>query len=402
MDKKIIAIAVGAALAIPVTASAGDIKIKVYGALQAEIANIGVTDAAGDAVDSKSGTIMEDNKRGRLGVKVSDPLGGGLTAVANFEWQVETTQGQVNDGTRVGMVGIKTGFGTISLGSLKSGYKYTGGVKYDPFVTTLLQARSAGGMSGKEGALKSPGGLKTTGVFGNHSFLANAIGYSGKFGMVKISAQLSPDELGNNKKGKIGDFIGAVKFGNKMWEGFVAFARNAELQKVSEKTTTTYANDPLTDVVTATDTTVTTTTTGDYLAWKVGGKFKMKMGGMSHTILGQFENMAITDGDKDVDGDVSTLDGKTTGNIIFIGYHLGLGKTTVIAQLGLESLTSDPGTTGSSTTETKTTYFALGGIHKFNKLTRLFGGISQNSSTVEGEDAGSKLTMTVGLRKDFK
>lgn len=50
------------------------------------------------------------------------------------------------------MVGLKGGFGTLELGSLKSAYKYGGGVKYDPFVATMLEARNRQRRPGSSGS----------------------------------------------------------------------------------------------------------------------------------------------------------------------------------------------------------------------------------------------------------
>ena len=144
---------------------------------QAEISSEGVdvtggpTGADGRIIQGGGGRFQEDvgvtdNKRGRLGVKGSEDLGGGLKGIYKYEWQVDTTDMSTNDkgnhtNGREAFVGLKGGFGQIELGRVKAAYKYYGGVKYDPFVTTELEARRYGGMS--------------TGSFGHNSFLSDTL-----------------------------------------------------------------------------------------------------------------------------------------------------------------------------------------------------------------------------------
>ena len=83
----------------------------------------------------------------------------------------------------------------------------------------------------------------------------------------------------------------------------------------------------------------------------------------------------------------------------FVGYQLGLGKTTIAAQIGLAE-TEFPGTGP----EEEVTYTAIGAIYKFTKQTRVFGGLRTTEVDDEGGDAGDKTEATVisvGLRKDF-
>jgi len=198
MNKKLLALAIGTAFsAAPMFANA---DVTVYGHAQVEVGT--VDDGATDQ------TVVEDNARGRLGVKASEKLGNGLTAIAKFEWKIDTTVGGADTGQRESFVGLKGGFGTVQLGNLKSAYKYTGGVKYDPFVATILEARGANGMTG--------------GAFGHNSFLSNSIGYmTPKMGGFSGWATYSPDEAGDGK-GADGDYSFGLKFGQKAWEVFVA------------------------------------------------------------------------------------------------------------------------------------------------------------------------------------
>ena len=286
MNKKLLSLAVGAAMgATPLFAQA---DVVVYGQLQAELATIdsdGVATAPDGVVVSRRGNDafagsdidlrnMDDNKRGRLGVKAAEKLGNGMTAIAKFEWQVDTTLADPNDGTRESYVGLKGGWGTFTAGSLKSAYKYTGGVKYDPFVTTYLEARRHGGMS--------------TGTFGHNAFMQDSLGYEGKFGGVHVWATYSVDETGNGNNDD-GDYSASLAYSPGNWEVFVATAHNEDNSGAG----------------------------ADYDAMKIGGKFKFG----NNTILGQYEQ---------TEDDATNVDGE----IWFLGYHLQFGNNTFVAQYG--------------------------------------------------------------------
>ena len=82
MNKKLLALAIGTAFsAAPMFATA---DVTVYGHAQVEVGTVddGTTDT----------TVVSDNARGRLGVKASEKLGNGLTAIAKFEWKIDTTE----------------------------------------------------------------------------------------------------------------------------------------------------------------------------------------------------------------------------------------------------------------------------------------------------------------------
>ena len=100
MNKKLIALAVGAAMGVaPMAASAA--KVTVYGHAQVEVHNTEVTvtlpTSLGGGSASADGNFLTDNARGRLGVKASEKLGNGMTAIAKFEWKIDTTLGGRDD-----------------------------------------------------------------------------------------------------------------------------------------------------------------------------------------------------------------------------------------------------------------------------------------------------------------
>ncbi len=358
MNKKLLVIAVSAALVAPAATMAADAF--VYGHAQVEVASYS-EDSTGSG---KDGVLVEDNARGRFGVKASEDLGNGLKAIAQFEWKVDTTDNNVGkcsttatidetvtgidangDGDttdteakvgcsssfslsgRVSQVGLTGGFGTFVLGNLKSPYKYTGGVKYDPFVATSLQARRNGGMTG--------------GALGHNGFVNDLIAYASPKGPVTASVGYGPSE-------DDGLVVLDVKYSQGGIEAFVAYLD---------------AGDRPSGGVAGDD--------SDYTATKVGGQWKSG----AHKISAQYEMTEVTD----------AAGASIDPTVLFLGYQMKMGKNTFALQYG---------DTDHDTSADNTTYVALGVIHKMSKTTRVFGGY-RDTSDVES-------VVTVGLRKDFK
>ncbi len=337
MNKKLIAIAAGAVLALPMAAGA---DVTVYGKAQVEVASFDVDN------DPSKGIDVVDQARGRIGFKASEDLGDGLKGIAKFEFKVDTADGVAgrdhNDSTgtkiksdvalspRESFVGLKASWGQIELGRLKSEYKYTGGVKYDPFVATTLEARRNGGMTG--------------GSLGHNGFLTKSVGYRVKAGPVKLGITYAPSE-------DDGLMSAAAKYGAKSWEAFLAIINDGDRTNGSGG--------------------------ASYSATKVGGK--VKFGGM-HTIVGQFES---------VDRDTGGVGAEPT--YLFLGYHLKMGKNTAVVQFG--ALDGDGGT--------DTDYLTLGFIHKFSKSTRIFGGYRSTSPDTGTQPSEDINVISVGVRKDF-
>lgn len=336
MNKNIIALAVAAGFAAPMSANAAP---TLYGHLQMELTDQEVCVAGTCA----SGNIMDDKKRGRLGVKGSEDLGNGLSAIYKFEWQVDTSKADVDDGDREAFVGLKGDMGTFIAGSVKSAYKYTGGVKYDPFVATYLEARSRGGMSGKVTDLGSP----AKGAFGHHGFLTNNMSYQNKFDKVSIWLTTSLDETGA-AKGNDGDLTAAIKYKAKSWEIFAATASD--------------------DAVGV--------STDDYTATKFGGQWKSG----AHKLSAQLENTEYTSGGVGAEADV-----------LFVGYQFKMGKNVFVASYGNTDWDAVP---------VETDYLAFGVIHKYSKKSRVFAGLSTSDNDLAGVSIEDN-TVSLGMRVDF-
>ncbi|MDH5179253.1 MAG: porin [Gammaproteobacteria bacterium] len=344
MNKKLIALAIGAAMAAPMAAQA---EATAYAHIQFELAQV-------DTGTSSTMGIV-DKERGRIGIKGSEDLGDGMSAFAVAEFDFvggndDSEFGDAKDTTGTALTGpnahthsvtvrgnalrvreiaagLKGGFGSIEIGTLKSAYKYTGGVKYDPFVTTTLEARGNYGMSGS--------------TMGHNGFINNALGYKNKFGTVDFWLTFSPDETDtdNDGQGDDGQMTYALSFGGGNFEAFLSGVDRG-------------------------------TSKADYSANKLGGKFDL---GGGTAVMGQYE-MIDNNGT-----DVTNM---------YLSLQMKSGNNTIVVSYGMQD--TDDG----ATNDNDGTYLTVGAIHNYSKKVRLFGGYS----SVQGDGTTDNTTMSVGLR----
>jgi predicted porin len=71
---------------------------------------------------------MSVNNSSRLGVLGSEDLGGGLSAVYQYEFGVDVTEGGNWESNRPKYVGLKGGFGTLTLGTQDTPYYNVAGI----------------------------------------------------------------------------------------------------------------------------------------------------------------------------------------------------------------------------------------------------------------------------------
>ena len=165
MKKTVVALAVTAALAIPLAAQADTI---LYGS-----ARVSVDYVDEDPVDGFWDVVNNDS---RLGVLGSEDLGGGLSAVYQYEFGVDVTEGGNIESNRPKFVGLKGGFGTLTLGTQETPYYHVAGVtdifnSAKSFGATAFLGGSFDGFQLNPGAARVGGG-------GSLSRLANSIFYS--------------------------------------------------------------------------------------------------------------------------------------------------------------------------------------------------------------------------------
>jgi len=374
MDKKLLAAAVAAAMFAPAVASA---DVTVYGRVQAEY-NIEDSDATGaDSVQS----IDDVANQSRLGFKFKEKLGGGLTAFGKAEFHFNPSDGgnatnaSTNPakasaralGNRDAHVGIKGSWGSIAAGSFHAPYKTAGGVKWDPWTATHLQARRAGGMTGG------------TGLGGHNGFIRNALYYtSPNVNGFKVQFAISPDETntgalnGGTTDSDDGDndYSLAVQYKNGPWHAIFAHNRNN--------------ND---------------TANGDETLTKVGLRWKHG----PWTLAGQYESTddaqaANSGGTPGIAGNYRPAAGDDS-DVYWLNAQYKSGNNIFTASFG--EMDVDDGQGGQ---DYDYTYWAAGIIHKFSKKTRIFGGYTQtegDNSTGSGANGSDRDAWTVGIRKDF-
>ena len=394
MSKSLIRFTLVASMVIPFAVHA---DVKVYGHAQAELATYSKESVAASVNNVsknaaikgtvKDGSFLEDNARGRIGIKASEDLGMGLKGIAAFEWKVDTTDNQgggaLNNpfAARESYVGIQSGdFGTISFGRIKQPYKYAGGVTYDAFVTTALEARGKGGMSGGNGL---------DNAFGHNGFFPKGLGYnSPEMGGLSVQLAYRLDE-GTPIKTTTGDvgakadgaWMAALQFKTGPIHLFLAANDDDKPKRGNASSTilctvdTTVSAGPPPVVGITTDPCTAPINTGvtesEYSAVKVGGKFTAG----NFAVMLQYEMI-----------NNNTVD----ENVLFLGAQMKINKATLVLQAGQDDYQ------GIDTATVKfkpVTYMVLGGIYNFSKETRIFGGYR---ATSDFENA-----FTLGVRKDF-
>lgn len=121
MKHPLVAFAVAAALSAPFAAQADTI---LYGSARV---SLDYSDES-DSLFNGDGSWDVFNNSSRLGVLGSEELGGGLSAIYQYEFGVDLTEGSNFESNRPKLVGLKGGFGQISLGTQETPYYHTAAV----------------------------------------------------------------------------------------------------------------------------------------------------------------------------------------------------------------------------------------------------------------------------------
>ncbi len=382
MKYKVLTAAVSAALMVaPMVAVAG---VKIGGMAQGELGYW--TDSSNGVVKSQ-GTNTLDNGRGRLWVEADQKLGYGLTGMAYYMVKVNTMGNAGFDtspyapGSDAGekYVGLRGGFGSIEIGNIASPYKYTGGVMWDAFVTTDLQARGNGGMS--------------AGVFGQNGFMTDSLLYqSPNFKGFHIAFAYSPMNAGVNGAGGVktmtaqhGDYAAAAQWKALGWSVFVAGDHAAA--PAGDQTFKPYAapigvGDGLTYVEPAGSAGIGVAQTNT--------KFGLKYNFGPVAVMGQVENL-------DTSGEANpTRD-------YFLGVDGAVGHWAPALQVGD---TTDKYYVGS---DINVSYVAVGTFYNFKKGFSLYGGyrrthitgVSSAAAVAAGATDGTQSVFSIGMREVF-
>ena len=101
---------------------------------------------AGTVTQNGSDFLMHSRPGfGAIGVKGSEDLGNGLTALFQLEYGIDPSEAGTFTG-RDQWAGLRGGFGTLRFGSISTNYKQSGAA-LDPFWRTSLDSRDAGRLS---------------------------------------------------------------------------------------------------------------------------------------------------------------------------------------------------------------------------------------------------------------
>lgn len=396
MKKKLLKVAIGAALSAGVSvAQAG---VTVGGMAQVEYFNgtaecsVGSGDSssftgsgncnAGAARRQKSSGMI-DNARGRIIINADEEIGS-MKALARYEFSVDTANsGQENGNTaipydsnertfdqrtREKYVGLQGGFGTLTLGNLHGVYKRLGGVRWDAFNATVLEARGNGGQSG--GDLSSQ--------FGHNGFIPGAIKWETDklLGPVRMEVLVAPDsntnsdtvgDTGNGYDYQIGFSIKPIS----QLEIILAHSNNKE-----EHAASFFDND-------------------DAKATKVG--VRGVFGGTSAFV--QYEKADINDslgGNSGTSTDPEGLElPGADASWLLLGFGQKFGSNEIVLQVGRHDRDRANGAVGGDAM-----YYAAGYFYNFSKTAKVWTGVRKtdfDSGTLDRETT----IFSVGMRKDF-
>jgi predicted porin len=172
MNKKLIAVAVAAGLALPVVASHASDNMEtkgpeLYGKLHV---NAGQYDSLTSTADKASIESFDS----RLGFKGQVKLDDGLLGTYQIEGKIVLDGKTSNFADRTSFVGLKGGFGEVRVGYHDSPLKLAQG-KFDQFGDTKGDFKNAGDQSGEHRN-------------------ANSLTYLAKFGDIGFNAQIQPSE----------------------------------------------------------------------------------------------------------------------------------------------------------------------------------------------------------------
>ncbi|MFW6277935.1 MAG: porin, partial [Halorhodospira sp.] len=177
----------------PALVLSGIVGLLPWGAQASEVSLYGQVHAGLNTFsydDSKRVTEITGQGRTWVGFSGSTPLENGWDAIGTLEWNTFPHLGESGFKRRASYVGVATPYGEAVIGSVAAAYKMGGGVGWDPLVTTELQQRRSGGMSG--------------GAFGHNSFVDRAIQYtSPELNGFKLQLQLGTEE--NNDSRTVAD-----------------------------------------------------------------------------------------------------------------------------------------------------------------------------------------------------
>jgi predicted porin len=218
MSKKLLSVAIAAAVAAPLAVQA---EIKLSGTAQAEVGSLEIG-GADSVTRTQDGTgALAGGGPNKVRLDLSEDLGGGLSAFGRLDWAFNTSSGG-GLADREKFVGLKSSTGAyFRTGRIEGAYKTS--TKIDPFYSTAGQMRIGGGES--------------SGAFSNGGFVNNVVelGFSG--GGFKVALQGVFDEIGGStgtNAGEDGSYLANAEYGNDMFTVYGAYASRENRPSASD------------------------------------------------------------------------------------------------------------------------------------------------------------------------
>jgi len=342
MNKKLLAIAVGAAMVAGSAAAMADAT--VYGKIHMSVDSLdsGASSAAVTGGTDTSGLYLSSNSS-RLGIKGSEDLDGGLTAIYKYEMSTDYSTETLR-GDRNAYLGLKGGFGTALAGRHDTPYK-TVGRKNDLFGDTIADARNLTNDGGQDARAQ------------------NVLVYMNKFGAVDFALAYVVDD-GVKDAGATSFSLGFAQGPLKLAAAMQNVNKGAPAEKDSSAMRITAGYDmgaAAINVNYETETDAGGVDGNDSTGWGLGASFKSGMNTFKATYATR-------------DNDLTTDD---VGTMMALGVDHKMGKNTKVyaiyasmsnddgANFGLGGSGHDKASRPAAATAEDYTGFSVGMIHKF-------------------------------------
>ena len=364
MSKSKLAIAVGALMLVSSPLTANDLpELDFFGRVSLNLYHL-------DAEDQHSTSVVDDKSlNSRLGASFQQNLGNGLVGFGKTEWNFQPSDAESFAQQRDTFVGIRGGWGQVALGTFHGAYKITGGVLWDPMITTPIESRRQAGMAG--------------GAYGHNAFMRRMVEYrTPSLNGFRGILQYGFDRRDTSTPGSYGDVNLSVQYVTGDWD-FIGAYVNADSEESGENTN-----------------------------WKIGAKWSPG----SWTLAAQYEEVEIRKGGHRIDfaNVLKGSDGSrptTALNFITAGQEAAgdAGLNTDTSHLFLRAsrrygVHEFHGILGhmdaSDLGKRDITAYTLGYTRWFSPTFRFLGGI-QFQDRGSDWDSGDLTIVTAGLRYDF-
>ena len=233
MKKKLVAVAVAGVLGAPLAAHAQTANVTLYGRLNVDFELVNGQQAPDADGNRRNPTVTRlSSNSSRLGVKGTESLGGGLSAIFQIESDIKGDTGGSVTANRETFVGLQGSWGTFKMGNflmpLDDLHPIFGNV---PTYTTSILSTAAVWVQGAQS--------KTSGGF--DARLGNSIRYdSPSFNGLTFSGQVSIRDGSGVTGSTSGDhaselrhayvFGGNAIYNNGPWQAGIAFEQNKEVR----------------------------------------------------------------------------------------------------------------------------------------------------------------------------